>query len=107
LIGSYFLQSSGELLISPIGLAMITILAPKHLVGMMMGVWFFAMAAAASLSGFLATLAASPHGEPAVKSLQIFHHAFGFWSWLSAGATILALLFVPLLNRMISVKHAS
>lgn len=41
LAGSYFIQTIGELLLSPIGLAMITVLSPKRLVGLMMGVWFF------------------------------------------------------------------
>ena len=41
LILSYFIQTVGELLISPIGLAMVTRLTPRHLVGLMMGVWFW------------------------------------------------------------------
>ena len=40
LVTSYFLETVGELLLSPIGLAMVTKLSPRHLVGMMMGVWF-------------------------------------------------------------------
>ena len=42
LIGSYLLQSLGELCISPVGLSSMTKLAPRRYVGQMMGVWFLA-----------------------------------------------------------------
>ncbi|WP_162272291.1 oligopeptide:H+ symporter, partial [Piscirickettsia litoralis] len=76
LVASYFLQTVGELLISPIGLAMITVLVPRHLVGMMMGVWFLSQAAAFSLSGFLATVSAVPDHLPIEQSLTVYAHAF-------------------------------
>lgn len=107
LIGSYFLQTIGELLLSPIGLAMITVLSPKHLVGMMMGLWFFSLAAASALSGFLATWAASPAHVSAVEALKVFHHAFGLWTALSALATLVALIAYPGLKRMIAPAAVS
>ena len=60
LVLSYLLQTVGELVLSPIGLAMITVLAPKKYVGMMMGVWFLALAASFAIGGELATIADVP-----------------------------------------------
>ena len=104
LASSYFLQTCGELLISPIGLAMITILSPPHLVGMMMGVWFFALAGAAALASLLASTATIPWREPASKALGIYHHAFLQFTWLSLIVAVIAFLLVPYLNRLIGSK---
>ena len=54
LIGLYFLQMIGELCLSPVGLSMVTKLAPAHLVGLMMGVWFFATAMGNYVAGWVA-----------------------------------------------------
>ena len=55
LIVTYFLHTSGELCLSPIGLSSITKLSPKPLVGQMMGIWFMG----ASLGNLIAGLAAA------------------------------------------------
>ncbi|HEX9161057.1 MAG TPA: peptide MFS transporter, partial [Thermoanaerobaculia bacterium] len=54
LIGLYFLQMVGELCLSPVGLSMVTKLSPARLVGLMMGVWFFATAMGNYVSGWVA-----------------------------------------------------
>jgi POT family proton-dependent oligopeptide transporter len=54
LVGLYFLQMVGELCLSPVGLSMVTKLAPAHLVGLMMGVWFFATAMGNYVAGWAA-----------------------------------------------------
>ena len=54
LIGLYFLQCLGELCLSPVGLSMVTKLAPARLVGLMMGVWFFATAMGNYVAGWVA-----------------------------------------------------
>jgi POT family proton-dependent oligopeptide transporter len=55
LVVTYFLHTSGELCLSPIGLSSITKLSPKKLVGQMMGIWFMG----ASLGNLIAGLAAA------------------------------------------------
>lgn len=98
---SYFLQTIGELLISPIGLAMITVLIPKRLVGMMMGVWFCAQAASFAIAGYLANFAAVPKHLSATESLPIYAHAFTNYSIIAIAMTILSLLCIPCVNRML------
>lgn len=54
LIGLFFLQTVGELCLSPVGLSTVTKLAPVRLVGVMMGGWFLATSVGNFLSGYLA-----------------------------------------------------
>jgi len=49
----YFLHTVGELMLSPIGLSMVTKLAPVRIAALMMGLWFSAMAVANYLAGTL------------------------------------------------------
>ena len=48
------LQTVGELCLSPIGLSMVTKLAPARIVGLAMGGWFLSIANGNNLSGLLA-----------------------------------------------------
>lgn len=102
LCASYFLQTLGELLISPIGLAMITVLCPKHLVGMMMGIWFFAQATSFSIGGYLANIAAAPQHLSVLESLNIYNHAFTIYGLISVGIALLSFACLPLLNRLVN-----
>ncbi|MFN3556056.1 MAG: peptide MFS transporter [Bacteroidales bacterium] len=54
LIIGYFLITTGELFISPIGLSMVTRLSPAKVVSFMMGVWFLSMSFAQYIAGFIA-----------------------------------------------------
>ncbi len=54
LVAVYFLHTCGELCLSPVGLSTTTRLAPKRLVGQMMGVWFLSIAIGNLLAGQVA-----------------------------------------------------
>jgi POT family proton-dependent oligopeptide transporter len=56
LVAAYSLHTFGELCLSPIGLSMVTKLAPLRLASLLMGAWFFATAIAEFLAGQLAAL---------------------------------------------------
>jgi len=51
LIGLYFLHTVGELCLSPVGLSIVTKLAPPRIVGAMMGLWFLSIAVGNKLAG--------------------------------------------------------
>lgn len=53
LVGLFFLQTTGELCLSPVGLSAMTKLAPYRFVGLMLGVWFLAAAWGNKLAGVL------------------------------------------------------
>lgn len=54
LLGLYFLQTVGEMFLSPVGLSTFTKLAPRHLVGAMLGIWFLGAAFGNKFAGVLA-----------------------------------------------------
>ncbi len=53
LIGLFFLQTVGELMLSPVGLSTMTKLAPERMTGLVLGVWFLAAAFGNKLAGVL------------------------------------------------------
>ncbi len=54
LVGAIFLHTAGELCLSPVGLALVTRIAPASMAAMLMGVWFLSSFAANLLAGYLA-----------------------------------------------------
>ncbi|HEY5915077.1 MAG TPA: peptide MFS transporter [Verrucomicrobiae bacterium] len=54
LISTYLLHTFGELCLSPVGLSSVTKLAPRRLVGQMMGLWFLATSFGNLIAGLLA-----------------------------------------------------
>jgi POT family proton-dependent oligopeptide transporter len=55
LISTYAIFTVGELLVSPIGLSMVSKLAPARLTALMMGAWFLVNAIAGKVAGLMAT----------------------------------------------------
>ncbi len=56
LIASYGIVTVGELLLSPMGLSLVSKLSPTHITGLMMGGWSLATSLGNKFSGILATL---------------------------------------------------
>ncbi|HXL05698.1 MAG TPA: peptide MFS transporter [Gemmatimonadales bacterium] len=54
LVAAYFIEELGELCLSPVGLSVVTKLAPKQVVGLMMGVFFLSNALGNKLAGWSA-----------------------------------------------------
>lgn len=99
---TYCLIAITELLLSPIGLAMITVLSPKELVGLMMGVWFVSLGIGEKTAGIIANYAAIPKHIILISSMDVIYgDAFFRYAIISLICAIAALLFVPLMNRMI------
>jgi len=96
LVLCYVLQTVGELCLSPIGLSMVTKLAPPRLVGLAMGGWFLSLAVGGNLSGLLAGHISGDSGMTATSALSGFTFSF----WLLAGSGVLLLLISPLINKL-------
>jgi proton-dependent oligopeptide transporter, POT family len=73
LLGYFFLATVGELHLAPVGLALISKIAPARLLSLMMGVWFATTLPADILAGFLG----------------------GFWSTLSKPKFFLLIAVIP------------
>jgi POT family proton-dependent oligopeptide transporter len=65
IVGAYLLQTIGELMLSPVGLSMVTKLAPTRYASALMGVWFLSNAAGNKLAGSIGALAEG-HGDATV-----------------------------------------
>lgn len=91
----YVLQTLGELCLSPIGLSMVTKLAPVRLVGLAMGGWFLSVAIGNNFSGLVAGWISGETGMTVASALDGF--TFSFWLLLAMG--ILLFLIAPLINR--------
>jgi POT family proton-dependent oligopeptide transporter len=92
----YVLQTLGELCLSPIGLSMVTKLAPARLVGFAMGGWFLSTGIGNNLSGIFAGHVSGETGMTVASALSGFTFSF----WLLAGAGVVLLLVAPLINRL-------
>ncbi|EQD60983.1 proton-dependent oligopeptide transporter family protein [mine drainage metagenome] len=92
----YVLQTVGELSLSPIGLSMVTKLAPLRYVGLAMGGWFLSTAIGNNLSGIFAGHVSGESGMTVASALEGFTFSF----WLLLGAGVLLLLIAPLINRL-------
>ena len=92
----YVIQSVGELCLSPIGLSMVTKLAPLRLVGFGMGGWFLSTGIGNNLSGIFASSVSGETGMTTESALS--GYTFGFWALLGAG--VLLFLLAPLIQKL-------
>lgn len=104
---SYLLGAFGELLVSAIGLAMITKLAPPRLLGFMMGTWFLGTAAGAAFGGQIAKLASIPkHLIDPAQSLHIYGNVFFQYGAFSLVVGIIAFFFINKIRDLMGEKKA-
>ena len=97
LISVYLIQSIGELCLSPIGLSMVTKLAPVRLVGLGMGGWFLSTGIGNNLSGIFASHVSGETGMTTTSALS--GYTFGFYALGTAGLVLL--LAAPLVNKLL------
>lgn len=107
--GIYFFHTVGELCISPIGLSMVTKLAPEKLTGTLMGAWFLSFSGSNFLAGQLAKLTGSNAAETegitttavaGAESLSRYIDVYSTFGWIAIGTGVVVLLFSPLLNKL-------
>lgn len=79
----YLLHTTGELFLSPIGLSMVTKLAPKNIAGTAMGAWFLSFAIANYVGGKIATLTGG-HGDDG----QVLSASEGLYKYLNVFTTL-------------------
>ena len=92
----YVIQSVGELCLSPIGLSMVTKLAPLRLVGFGMGGWFLSTGIGNNLSGIFAAHVSGESGMNVESALG--GYTFGFWALVIPG--VLLFLIAPLIQKL-------
>ena len=105
----YLLHTSGELCLSPVGLAMVTRLSPARLVSTVMGAWFLATA----FSQFVAAIIAQFTGVDAegslavprpIDTLGVYGDVFGNIAILAVALGIACFALAPLLARWMHMQ---
>jgi len=86
LLGAYGVLTAGELMLSPMGLALVSKVAPRHLRGIMMGGWFVATAIGNKLTQIGRLWDDMPHST--------------FWLLLSGCALVMAVVLLLLLRPL-------
>lgn len=77
LVASYFFQSTGELLVSALGVAMVAELVPSKIAGFVMGMWFLTSSVAGFIGASVASLTSLPENvKPGMESLLIYTKVF-------------------------------
>ncbi len=107
IVGLYFFHTVGELFLSPIGLSMVTKLAPANMTGTLMGAWFLSFAGSNYVAGgILAPLTGTGHGATGeialslAESLNTYVDVFTQFGWIAIISGTVVLLASPLLNKL-------
>lgn len=107
LILGYMLHTTGELCLSPVGLSMVTKMAPGRIVGMVMGAWFLSTAFANYLAGIIASFTGVGEGHgggdsaaaAASESVRIYGDVFGKIAVAAIVVSLLAFALSPILSK--------
>ena len=106
-VSAYFLQSTGELCLSPVGLSMVTKLAPARFASFMMGSLFLSMAFAHFVAQQIAKYFTAAHKVDVVQditdkgtSLMVFGNIFDFLIYFPILMGLIMLLFYPFLKGL-------
>lgn len=104
---AYLLHTTGELCLSPVGLAMVTRLSVARIVGLSMGVWFLSSAFAANLAALIAreTSLEQADGSKATgtAALDIYTEVFTHLTFIAIVAGGLVLIASPWLTKHIRI----
>ena len=88
LVLAYLFHTMGELCISPVGLSMVTKLAPLRLASLMMGVWFLINFVANWLAGYVGSFAESLGELTIFGGLAVTLFGFAVVLWVFSGTLI-------------------
>ncbi|KVT84034.1 hypothetical protein WK58_32545 [Burkholderia ubonensis] len=98
LAGLFLFEVFGELCLSPIGLSLVTKLAPVKLVGLMMGLWFFGSSFGYKLAGYFAGFYVP---DPARLTMLYGSIAAGLFA-----VAALLFLMMPMMRKLVGDESA-
>lgn len=106
LFASYIFQSIGELLISPIGYAMIGKLAPRQYQGIMMGSWMLVTGLASLFAGDFSGMIPEPAGTTALATDPVYATLFAQLGGGSVAVGVMLIVLIPFLRKLIKDRPA-
>ena len=103
MVFTYFLQSTGELLVSGLGVAMVAELCPRSMSGFVMGIWFLTSMLAGPLGAFVGNMTSPADGIvlTTLESLNIYTSVFAKIGVATLIIASIMWLSRPLLNKYI------
>jgi proton-dependent oligopeptide transporter, POT family len=101
LIITYLLHTFGELSLSPVGLSLVTKLAPNGYGGQMMGIWFLSVALGNLFAGIIAGEASGGSEE----GLAAMPDQFMLIVYTVIGSALVLFLLKPILRKMMGEAH--
>src|SRR4051794_16683407 len=101
---SYVLQSIGELLLMPVGYAMIGKLAPKQYQGIMMGSWMLVTGLASLFAGDFSGMIPEPTGTTAIATNPGYMKLFAELGAGSLAVGVGLVVLIPFLRKLITEK---
>ncbi len=104
LFWNYVLQSVGELLISPVGYAMIGRLAPRQYQGIMMGSWMLVTGLASLFANDFSSMIPDA-SAPLAASNAAYFTLFSRLGWSSVAVGVVLVALIPFLRRLIRDKE--
>jgi POT family proton-dependent oligopeptide transporter len=93
LVAVYFLQTIGELCLSPVGLSTVTKLSPARMVGLMLGVWFLSISIGSFIAGLTTRLFAG-------NDTAVLTRGFGIFAGVTLVAAVILAVLTPLIKKM-------
>lgn len=97
---AYFVLTFGELALSPIGLSLMTKLAPHHLQGFMMGMWFLASAYGQYVAGLFGAAISPAENATALEKLSIYSDGYQQFAIYALIAGVLIIAISPFVKRL-------
>lgn len=98
----YLCHTIGELCLSPVGLSAMSSLAPSRMLGLMMGIWFLAMALGEYTAGLIAASAGGQKGAASRDGVLAVYQTIGLWS-VGIGLGVIAL--APRVKRLMHIDR--
>jgi POT family proton-dependent oligopeptide transporter len=93
----YFLQTTGELCLSPVGLSAMNRLAPRTMASLIMGAWFFATAGGEFVAGKIGQAIGGAGGEMTKEASLAMYDKIG---WIAFVLGIAVLAVAPFVKRL-------
>lgn len=102
---AYLISTLGELCLSPIGLSLMTTLAPKPLHGMMMGMWFLASAYGQYAAGILGAGMTAPENATNTEKLLAYTEGYKQLGIYALIAGVVLIILTPLVRKLMHDVH--
>ncbi|MDE2091323.1 MAG: peptide MFS transporter [Gammaproteobacteria bacterium] len=101
----YLLQTIGELALSPIGYSLVGQLAAPEEASLAMGGWFFGVALAYQLAGWIAIQTTPESAGNTLNGIADYAHVYGLLFWLGMAVALVFLMTAPWIRRLMHGVH--